>query len=514
MQDSTVVKISILLPTRGRPSFVYRLFDSLIQTTSDPKSIEIVLYMDADDIASHEISHPELKITKLIRPSGSPMGKITRECYGASRGRYIMLMNDDAIFRTQNWDISVMDAFARFHDDIAFVYGNDLEQGEKVPTFPILSRKACEIMGGVCPTGYLNLHIESHLFDIFNQLKRFGHNRIVYLNDVIFEHLHYAVGKSDHDRTYVKKDPNFDDRLFITLADERSYVAKKLAAHIESNKPHSRSKPIVSVVVPVFNNNIESSIPCLNIITGTNIEKTPFEVIVVSMGLTDEIPSYLLNLQGKIKIIYDQEKLTFASVYNKAAKESRGEHLVFLNSGNVPEPGWIDALVKIAKTSNDIAAVGCKLLNPRNGRIHHAGICFLNDNGKLKFTYIYRGFRADNPAVNKIREFQAVSGDCMLVKKDIFLEGGGFDGDINGREDIALCLKIRKQGMRVLYTPEAIIYHHCKGEGLSECRTCSQDSYITGSNWSEKIESDLERCLNEDGFSLCKTGNTYHISPR
>jgi len=93
MQDSTAVKISILLPTKGRPSLVYRLFDSLIQTTSDPKNIEIVLYMDEDDIASHEISNPRLKIIKLIKPSGNSMGKITRECYGA-RQRAIYYVNE------------------------------------------------------------------------------------------------------------------------------------------------------------------------------------------------------------------------------------------------------------------------------------------------------------------------------------------------------------------------------------------------------------------------------------
>lgn len=521
-----MVKISILLPTRERPSLVYRLFESLIQTTSDPGSIEIVLYMDEDDTPSHRISHPVLNITRLIKPPGNSFGSILRKCYKASSGRYVMLMNDDAVFRTKNWDISVTEAFAVFQDDIAFVYGNDLDQGERVSTFPILSRKACEIMGGICPEGYKNLHIESHLFDIFNHLKHIGHKRIVYLNDVIFEHLHYVLGKSAHDKTYVKKDTDFDDRLFISLADERRYTAMRLAKYIEGQNNgqiessekninehgiyHDMPKPLVSVVVPVSYDYRESTFRCLDAIINGNTEKTPFEVIVVSMGLTDEMPSYLLNLQGKTKIVCNREKYNFAKVCNQGAKEARGDYLIFLSSGNVPEPGWLDVLVRISKTNNDIAVVGCKILNPRNGRIQHAGICFFNDRGKLKITYIYRGFKADNPVVNKTREFQAISSDCMLVKKYAFLDVGGFDENINSMEDIDLCLKIRERGMKVVYTPEAILYYY--GDvAIREDKTYLQNSSDLIPKWADRIKPDLDRFLQEDGFFIRKIADTYYM---
>ena len=75
-----MVTLSILLPTRGRPSLVYRLLDSLSQTASDTENMEVILYLDEDDIPSHEISYPFLKMTKLIRPVGEPMGKMIREC--------------------------------------------------------------------------------------------------------------------------------------------------------------------------------------------------------------------------------------------------------------------------------------------------------------------------------------------------------------------------------------------------------------------------------------------------
>ena len=120
-------------------------------------------------------------------------------------------------FTARKVGTALAEAFERFPDGIALVYGNDLDQGKRVPTFPALSRKTCEIMRGVCPAQYLNPHIESHMMDIFKRLKALGHDRIVYLRDVIFEHLHHTLGKSAEDKTSKKKDPDFDDWQFLCL---------------------------------------------------------------------------------------------------------------------------------------------------------------------------------------------------------------------------------------------------------------------------------------------------------
>jgi glycosyltransferase involved in cell wall biosynthesis len=234
--------ISLILPTRRRASLVYRLLDSIKETTADPDKLEIILYVDEDDSESYGISYPALPITKLINPPGNTMGKITNICYEASIGRYIMLLNDDVIFHTPKWDLVVKDAFRQFSDDIALLYGNDLDQGKKVPTFPIVSRTVCKIMGNICPSEYVNLHIENHLFDIFKKLGRLGYKRIRYLKDVIFEHQHYVLGKSKIDKTYVKKAPELDDRLFIAMDEDRHRMAIKIAQYIERQN-HSEYQP-------------------------------------------------------------------------------------------------------------------------------------------------------------------------------------------------------------------------------------------------------------------------------
>jgi GT2 family glycosyltransferase len=522
-----MLNLSILLPTRGRPSLVYRLFESLSQTTSDAENLEVILYLDEDDIPSHEISYPLLKIIKLIRPVGKSMGKMIRECYEASQGRYIIIMNDDAVFRTKGWDLSVMEAFSRFPDDVAFVYANDLDRGRRMPTFPILSRKVCELTRGVCPDGYLNLYIDAHLLDVFNQLKRLGHDRIIYLKNVIVEHMHYALGKSEHDKTYVKKSPSADDRLFVALAEERRNMARRLAQYIETQEDdrielpengeeifQGVGEPIVSIVVPIFSDDIDRLPRAIDSILNRTSGQTSYEVIAVLCGDdADRATLSLLNQKGKVKIIQKKEKLGFAKMCNQGTQEARGDFLIFVSHRAVLEPGWIDALVKAAETSDDIAVVGCKHLHPRNGRIQHAGISFFNDAGKLKFTYIYKGVRSDTPMVNRTREFQAVSVACMLVRRKVFSEAGGFDETLNGMEDIDLCLRIRERGMKVVYTPEATIYND---DDVTPAKNVNylKDSPVFISRWIGRIENDLEKILKEDGFSLCKTSDHYlQLSP-
>lgn len=514
-----MARISILLPTKGRPPLVYRLFDSLTQTTSNIDGIEIILYMDEDDVASHDLSYPPLNVIKLIRPAGNSIGKILNECYKASNGHYVILMNDDAVFRTPGWDLTVMKAFSRFSDEIAFVYGNDLDQGKRVPTFPILSRKVCEIIRGICPEEYLNLHIESHLFDIFNQLKGLGHNRIVYLKDVIIEHLHYVLGKAERDGIYVKKNPSADEKLFVALAEERKDMAGRLAQYIEGWKGNGieisekgettfqgEIEPVVSVVIPAFHDEIDRSSWSLDSIVNRTSHQIPYEVIITMSG--GPTGNLLFNLQWKVKMIQNGEGASFAKICNRGAQRARGDFLVFMISSAVPLPGWMDAMMKVAKTQDDIAVVGCKHLNSRNGRIHHAGISFFNDEGELKITYIYRGVRSNHPIVNRLREFQAVSAACMLVKKDAFLEVGGFDETLNCLEDIDLCLRIRERGMKVVYTPEATVYLY-RDLPYMEDKDYLQNSSMLVSRWKDKIEMDLDGLLEEDGFSLCKTDNPY-----
>lgn len=226
---------SLILPTRDHPALAMRALESIADTACCLTRLEIILYVDEDDMRSREISHPLLSISKLVGQSNGA-GVLTRKCYEASAGKYVMLINDDMIFRTKNWDAKVLEVFSRFHDGIALVYGNDLYYGARMSTFPILSRAACELMENICPREYRRHCIDPHILDIFKRLEQLGYKRTIYLSNVIFEHMHNELGILINDPGSVPQSDEDDQELYFKLADYRQYVARKMAEYIEKNR--------------------------------------------------------------------------------------------------------------------------------------------------------------------------------------------------------------------------------------------------------------------------------------
>ncbi len=234
--DALTTPISLLLPTRGRPALVERLFKSIAETTAQLERVEVILFVDEDDIGSHHLDSKEISVTRLIGPRAS-MGYYNSACYAAARGDIIILVNDDMVIGTSGWDnmIAVMDA--GFSDKIYLAYGNDLFKKGNLCTFPILSRRTCEFLVEPYPAAYQGAFIDYHLFDIFKRLKHAGFDRIRYLDDVVFEHLHYRTGKASFDETYGKRDRFSDDPTFLALIESRRASAEYLLRILRGERP-------------------------------------------------------------------------------------------------------------------------------------------------------------------------------------------------------------------------------------------------------------------------------------
>lgn len=235
-------EFSLILPTRDRPKLAYRLLKSIAETTSNIGKIEVILYLDEDDADSQQIDYPDVSLLKIIG-NDKNMGAVIKKCYDESQGKFVMVLNDDMIFHTMDWDEKVFREFAFFPDGIALIYGNDLYYGKRVPTFPILSRIACEIMEHVCPVNYKRHCIESHLFDIFTRLANLGHHRRIYLPKVVFEHMHYKLSTVAYDIDQQFMDDKDDQDFFSAFAINRQNTAIKLAKYIESYASGVKRRP-------------------------------------------------------------------------------------------------------------------------------------------------------------------------------------------------------------------------------------------------------------------------------
>lgn len=188
-----------------------------------------------------------------------------------------------------------------------------------------------------------------------------------------------------------------------------------------------------------------------------------YEIILVDTGSTDpDTLAYYeaLSANPKIRIVYDQRRFNFSAANNFGATHAKGDLLLFLNNDTeVLEPTWLEEMSGWAMRPST-AIVGTKLIRP-DKTIQHGGIIMgLMGHG----AHVYDGGREQSYGIfgstEWFRNVQAVTGACMMVKRVVFEELGGFDESYEiGFNDIDLCLRAGQQGYRVVYTPYARVLH-------------------------------------------------------
>jgi hypothetical protein len=162
------------------------------------------------------------------------MGRLNQACYKASRGRYLMAMNDDVLLRTPKWDDKVRRVLDAVRDDIFLAHVNDLLFGQSLCCFPMVSRAFCELAGGFCPEEYERYRIDDYIHEAFVLLRAHGHHRILYLPGIVFEHLNYVPGRKG-ERVY-QLNPEIlgrDASRFDASLPARLALAERLARHID-----------------------------------------------------------------------------------------------------------------------------------------------------------------------------------------------------------------------------------------------------------------------------------------
>jgi GT2 family glycosyltransferase len=250
----------------------------------------------------------------------------------------------------------------------------------------------------------------------------------------------------------------------------------------------------LSIIIPVFNNYSYTK-KCILSLNQSNLTYK-HEIIVIDNNSTDNTARFLSILNFKnLKLIQNKQNFGFAYACNQGARQAFGNHIIFLNNDTEVTANWVDGLTKCLTSNRNIGIVGCKLLYPDN-TVQHAGVAF----SSIKVHHIYRNFAPSHPAVNKQREFQAVTAACMLVPRKLFLSLGGFDESfINGFEDLDFCFRARSKGYKVMYTPESVVIHHeSKTPGRHDHH--AHNARLFASRWLSSVDHDLDKIYAEDGL--------------
>jgi GT2 family glycosyltransferase len=227
-------------------------------------------------------------------------------------------------------------------------------------------------------------------------------------------------------------------------------------------KRYLYERPLVSIIIPT-----RDKADILKRCVQSILEKTDYdnyEIIVVNNNSVDkETLDYFKSLKriDNIRILDYSKEFNFSSINNFAVKNIKGDIVLFLNNDTeVISEGWMTAMLEHVQRDN-VGAVGCKLLYP-NKTVQHAGVILglggLAGHPHTGFPNIDNGYFG---RINLIQNLSAVTAACMMMRKSVFEEVGGYDENIAvAFNDVDLCIKIREKGYLIVYTPYAELYHH------------------------------------------------------
>ncbi|MGC5700243.1 glycosyltransferase [Pseudomonas sp. NFXW11] len=233
------------------------------------------------------------------------------------------------------------------------------------------------------------------------------------------------------------------------------------------------ARPLVSIVLPCGD-----SLAALQRCVESLIEHTlynHYEILLVDGGSRDPAMAEWLAAMaqlggGMLRVLPFAGCSSHAALVNQAARQARGDYLLLLNPGALICNGdWLDELLNQAQRP-EVGVVGARIL-ATDGSILHAGQV-LGMAGPATSPFIGEaiGGRGYMQRLQVVQNWSAVSGDCLMVRREVFEDLGGLDelafADQLGETD--LCLRMDRQGYLVVWTPHATLMLQSVASGADE----------------------------------------------
>ena len=211
-------KILLIVPTKGRPQKHLEFYESF---KSNSTITDLIFVLSAGDIEYPKI--PGVQYEVVDKPTMS--GKLNSIAIKyANDYDYLSFMGDDVRIRTNGWDIKMVEQISSIKNCIA--YGNDLFQGENLPTAVLLDSNIVKTLGFMSPPAIKHLYIDNFWKMLGEKL-----STLKYFPEIILEHLHFAINKAEKDDTYKETNSeeiyNNDNFAFL------NYITNNLDKDIE-----------------------------------------------------------------------------------------------------------------------------------------------------------------------------------------------------------------------------------------------------------------------------------------
>jgi len=215
----------------------------------------------------------------------------------------------------------------------------------------------------------------------------------------------------------------------------------------------------------------------------------PFEVVVVDNPTPEDVPARLRQEVEGLEVIENARNEGFGPAADRGAERARGSLVLFLNTDTTVRPGWLEPLVETLEHYPHTGAVVPRFLN-EDGTVQEAGGLLFADGSTLMHGH---GADADDAAYRFRRSVDYGSAACLLLRRDVFLDSGGFDPVFVPAycEDVDLQLRLRERGLRTMFDPRSEVVHVRFGSsGLDEktaAKLVERNTAILRERWGHQL---------------------------
>lgn len=220
--------------------------------------------------------------------------------------------------------------------------------------------------------------------------------------------------------------------------------------------------PLISILIPNMDH-AEDLRRCVDSIRNLSTYKN-YEIIIIENN-SREAATFAcydaLKTDPRVRIVTWEGKFNYSAINNFGFKAAKGAYILLLNNDTeVISPDWLQEMLMYAQR-DDVGAVGAKLYYPDH-TIQHAGLCI----GMMSLAgHYHRHFNGDHPGymgrLIYAQDLSAVTAACMMLPRRVYEAMNGLDETLEvAFNDVDLCMRIRKAGYLIVFTPFAELYHY------------------------------------------------------
>lgn len=227
-------------------------------------------------------------------------------------------------------------------------------------------------------------------------------------------------------------------------------------------RPLPPEPPEVTIVIPT-RDRVDLLRTCLDSVRSRTVYPR-YRLLIVDNGSTDaDTVDYLRGLaaSGYARVLCCPAPFNFSDLVNRGVRSTRSPLVCLLNNDiEVLTPEWLDELVAHA-LREEVGVVGAKLYYPDH-TVQHAGV-ILGIGGVAGHVHcgLPRGASGYMGRAGITQNLSAVTGACMVFRREVFDRVGGFDDALPvAFNDIDFCIRVMRAGYRNVWTPHAELVHH------------------------------------------------------